>query len=170
MGKGNKNNNRNTSDKKRRIFGLIAENQPGIIERLAGLCLRRGFNIDTMVAGKTAQEGISHVIVSMVADSKTTEQVEKQVYKIIEVLKVTDLTKNSIIREHCLIKISSTPKTRQDITNFAKLNHAQILDASQKSIILEISSEPEKIDKFIEALKPFGIKELSRAGINALAK
>jgi acetolactate synthase-1/3 small subunit len=157
-------------DKKRRIIGILSEDQPGIIERLAGLFLRRGFNIDTIIAGKSAQEGISHIVVSMNADSKTLEQVEKQVYKIIEVTKVNDLTDNSIVREHCLIKITSTEKTRQDIVNFAQLNHAQILEANQKSIIVEIVSEPEKIDRFVEALKSFGIKELSRTGINALSK
>ncbi|MFA6064976.1 MAG: acetolactate synthase small subunit [archaeon] len=164
------NGNGSNSEKKRRILGLLAEDQPGIIERLAGLFLRRGFNIDTIIAGKTAQEGISHVVVSMNTDSKTLEQVEKQVYKIIEVVKVNDLTENSIIREHCLIKVTSTEQNRKDILNFTQLNGAQVLDANHKSIIVEIVSEPEKIDKFVEALKPFGIKELSRTGINALAK
>jgi len=171
MANGNITTNGNgNGEKKRRILGLLAEDQPGIIERLAGLFLRRGFNIDTIIAGKTAQEGISHIVVSMNTDTKTLEQVEKQVYKIIEVVKVNDLTENSIIREHCLIKISSNEKNRQDITNFVQLNHAQILEANHKSIIVEITSEPEKIDKFVIALKPFGIKELSRTGINALAK
>jgi acetolactate synthase-1/3 small subunit len=166
---GNSNGN-NSNEKKRRILGLLAEDQPGIIERLAGLFLRRGFNIDTIIAGKTAQEGVSHIVVSMNADSKTLEQVEKQVYKIIEVVKVNDLTENSIVREHCLIKVTSTEKTRQDIINFAQLNKAQVLEANHKSIIVEIVSEPDKIDRFVEALKSFGIKEMSRTGINALAK
>jgi len=169
MANGNENTNGN-GEKKRRILGLLAEDQPGIIERLAGLFLRRGFNIDTIIAGKTAQEGISHIVVSMNTDSKTLEQVEKQVYKIIEVVKVNDLTNNSIIREHCLIKVSSTESNRKDILNFTQLNGAQVLDANHKSIIVEIVSEPEKIDKFVMSLKPFGIKELSRTGINALAK
>lgn len=155
---------------KKHILGLVAEDKPGIIERLSGLFLRRGFNIDTMVAGKTAQEGISHIVVSMNADEGTIEQVKKQVYKIIEVLKVNELTENSVIREHCLIKINSTPTTRKDIISLTEMNKASILEANQKSIIIEIASEPEKIDSFIEALKPFGIKELSRTGINALIK
>jgi acetolactate synthase-1/3 small subunit len=157
-------------EKRRHILGLIAEDKPGIIERLSGLFLRRGFNIDTMVAGKTAQPGISHIVVSMNADARTLEQVKKQVYKIIEVLKVNELTENSVIREHCLIKINSTPKTRKDIIYLAELNKATVLEANQKSIILEFVTEPEKIDSFIEALKPFGLKELSRTGINALTK
>ena len=170
MANTNTTNGNGSGEKKRRILGLLAEDQPGIIERLAGLFLRRGFNIDTIIAGKSAQEGISHVVVSMNTDSKTLEQVEKQVYKIIEVVKVNDLTENSIIREHCLIKVTSTEQNRKDILSFTQLNGAQVLEANHKSIIVEIVGEPEKIDKFVEALKPFGIKELSRTGINALAK
>jgi len=157
-------------EKKKHIIGLLVEDQPGVLERLAGLFLRRGFNIETIIVGKTAQEGVSHIVISLIGDDKTLEQLEKQVYKIIEVVKVNDLTNNSIIREHCLIKVSSTESNRKDILNFTQLNGAQVLDANHKSIIVEIVSEPEKIDKFVMLLKPFGIKELSRTGINALAK
>jgi len=157
-------------EKKKHIIGLLVEDQPGVLERLAGLFLRRGFNIETIIVGKTAQEGVSHIVISLIGDDKTLEQLEKQVYKIIEVVKVNDLTNNSIIREHCLIKVSSTESNRKDILNFTQLNGAQVLDANHKSIIVEIVSEPEKIDKFVMSLKPFGIKELSRTGINALAK
>lgn len=156
-------------EKKKHIIGLLVEDQPGVLQRLTGLFLRRGFNIDTIIVGKTAQAGISHIVLSLVADERTLEQLEKQVYKIIEVVKVTELTQNSVTREHCLIKVSSSEKTRQDIINFAKLDGAVVLEANHKSILVEIVGEPAKIDKFVEVMKPFGIKELSRTGINAMS-
>ena len=160
---------RKGGEKRKHIIGLFVEDQPGVLQRLTGLFLRRGFNIDTIIVGKTAQPGISHIVLSLVADEKTLEQLEKQVYKIIEVIKVMDLTKNSVTREHCLIKISSTEKTRQDILAFAKIAGVTVLEINQKSILIEITNEPQKIDKFVESMKPYGIKELSRTGINAMS-
>ena len=93
-----------------------------------------------------------------------------QVSKLIEVIKVIDLGENSVVREHCLIKISSTEKTRQDILNFAEIHKAKILEANHKSIIAEVVGAPAKIDMFVELMKPFGIKEMSRTGVNALAR
>ena len=157
-------------EKKKHIVGLLVEDRPGVLQRLSGMFLRRGFNIETIIVGKTAQPGVSHIILSLFADDKTLEQLEKQVYKIIEVVKVINLEENSVIREHCLVKVSSSEKTRQDIMNFAQLNKANVLEANQKSILIEIVALPEKIDQFIEALRPFGIKELSRTGINAMQR
>jgi acetolactate synthase-1/3 small subunit len=157
-------------EKRKHIIGLLVEDQPGVLERLAGLFLRRGFNIETIIVGKTAQEGVSHIVISLIGDDKTLEQLEKQVYKIIEVVKVIELTVDSVVREHCLIKVSSTPENRQDIINFVELNKATVLQTNHKSIIVEIVEEPKKVDEFVLAMKPFGIKELSRTGINAMTK
>jgi acetolactate synthase-1/3 small subunit len=160
----------NGTEIKRRVLGLFVEDEPGVLGRITGLLLRRGFNIDTIIVGKTAQKGVSHIVISINADNATLEQLEKQVYKIIEVVRVVDLTSNSILREHCMVKINSNTKNSQDIVNFAKLADANVLEMNKNSIILEIVSEPEKITDFIETLKPFGIKELSRTGINAMSK
>ncbi len=155
---------------KKHVLGLLVEDKPGVLERLSGLFLRRGFNIDTIIVGKTTQPTVSHIVISLFADDKTLEQLEKQVYKIIEVIKVTNFTDTGIMREHCLIKISSTQENRKDILSFVELNKATVLEANHKSIIVELVAEPEKIDKFVEAIKPFGIKELSRTGINSLQR
>jgi acetolactate synthase-1/3 small subunit len=155
---------------KKRIVSLLVEDQPGVIERLSGLFLRRGFSIETIIAGRTATPGISTIVISLFADKKTLEQLEKQVYKVIEVIKVIDLTENSVVREHCLIKVNSTPQTRQDILNFAKLSNAKVLEANHKSILIEVVDEPEAIDKFVESMKTFGVKEVSRTGVNAMGR
>jgi len=155
---------------KKHILGLMVEDNPGVIERITGLFFRRGFNIDTIIVGKTAKPNISHVIISLQASDATIEQLEKQVSKLIEVIKVIDLGENSVVREHCLVKINSTEKTRQDILNFAEMHKAKILEANHTSIIAEVIGAPEKIDMFIELIRPYGIKEMSRTGVNALPR
>ena len=155
---------------KKHILGLMVEDNPGVMERITGLFFRRGFNIDTIVVGKTENPHISHIIISLYADDATVEQLEKQVNKLIEVIKVTDLGENSVVREHCLIKVNSNEKTRQDILNFAEMHKAKILEANHTSIIAEVVGSPEKINMFIDLMKPFGIKGMSRTGVNALQR
>jgi len=158
------------SEKKRRILGIVLEDKTGVLERLTGLFVRRGFNIETIIVGKTSKHKIAHIIISLDADDKTIEQIEKQVYKIIEVLKVVDLSENSVVREHCLVKVNSTDKTRADIQNFASLHKANVLEVNHESIIIELVGSPEKIDHFLEIISPFGIKDMSRTGINAMPR
>lgn len=164
------NGNGNGKEKKKHIIGLVVEDEPGVLERLAGLFLRRGFNIETIIVGKTAKPGISHIIISLFADDKTIEQLEKQAYKVIDVLKVINLEDKSVLREHCLVKISSNDKTRADIQNFASLHKANVLEINHDSMIIEIVGSPEKIDHFIELMKPYGVKDLSRSGVNAMPR
>ena len=157
-------------NEKKHILGLMVEDNPGVMERITGMFFRRGFNIDTIIVGKTAKPNISHIIISLNADEKTLEQLEKQVSKLIEVVKVIDLGKDSVVREHCLIKVNSNEKIRQDILSFAEMHKAKILEANHKTIIIEVTGSPEKIDMFIELMQKFGIKSLSRTGVNALQR
>ena len=158
-------------NEKRHIIGILVEDQPGVMAKLSGLFARRGFNIDTIIVGKTAQEGVSHIVISLVADDKTLEQVEKQVNKLVDVIKILDLNpEHSVVREHCLIKVSSNEKTRQDILNLIQLHKANPLDVNHESIVIEVVGSPEKIDSFIELMRKYGIKEFSRSGINALQR
>jgi acetolactate synthase-1/3 small subunit len=157
-------------EKKKYILGIVVEDETWVLERLSGLFVRRGFNIETIIVGKTSKTGLSHIIISLFADERTIEQLEKQVYKIIEVIKVVDLTSNSVVREHCLIKVHSTEKTRQDVQNFASLHKANVLEINHESMIIELVGSPEKIDHFLELMKPFGIKDMSRSGVNAMLR
>jgi acetolactate synthase I/III small subunit len=157
-------------NEQKHILGLMVEDNPGVMERITGLFFRRGFNIDTIIVGKTAKPNISHIIISLQADDATVEQLEKQVSKLIEVIKVIDLGENSVVREHCLVKVNSDEKTRQDILNFAELHKAKVLEANHTSVIIETVGSPDKIDMFVELMRPFGIKEMSRTGVNALCR
>lgn len=157
--------------KHKHIIGILVEDHPGVMAKLSGMFARRGFNIDTIIVGKTIQPKISHIVISLTADNKTIEQVEKQVKKLIDVIKIIDLDpKHSVVREHCLVKIVSTPESRQEILNFTKLHKAKVLDINHESIIVEIVGSPEKVNSFIELMKKFGIRESSRTGINALQR
>jgi acetolactate synthase I/III small subunit len=157
-------------NEKKHILGLMVEDNPGVMERITGLFFRRGFNMDTIIVGKTINPKISHIIISLSADDATIEQLKKQVSKLIEVVKIIDLGKDSVVREHCLIKVNSNEKIRQDILNFCKMHKAKILEANHTSLIIETVGAPEKIDIFIDLMRPLGIKSLSRTGVNALQR
>ncbi len=156
---------------RRHIIGLLVEDHPGVMSKLSGLFARRGFNIDTIIVGKTAKQGISHIVISLVADDKTLEQVEKQVNKLVDVVKLIDLSpKHSVVREHCLVKVASSAKSRADLANTAKLHKANVLDIGNESMIIEVTGKPEKIDNFLELMRKYGVKEMSRTGINAMQR
>lgn len=158
-------------EKKMRIVEILVVDEPGVLSKISGLFSRRGFNIDTIIVGKTNIENISRIVISLTVDERTIEQLDKQLYKLIDVVRLSSYGRDSsVVREHCLVKVASTEKTRSDLLNIGKLFGANILDAGAKSIIIELSSEPSKIDSFIDALSKHGIKELSRTGVNALRK
>ena len=155
----------------RHIIGILVDDHPGIMAKLSGLFARRGFNIDTIIVGKTAKKGVSHIVISLLADARTIEQVEKQVNKLVDVVKLVDLNpKHSVVREHCLVKVASTADSRDDIVNLVKLHKAKALDINNSSIIVELVGSPEKIDNFLDLMRKYGIREFSRTGINALQR
>ncbi|MDP6670332.1 MAG: acetolactate synthase small subunit [archaeon] len=161
-----KNGKKNESE---HIIGILVDDHPGVMSKLCGLFARRGFNINSIIVGKTDKPGLTHIVISLVADNRTIEQVEKQINKLIDVVKITDLSpQHSVVREHCLVRVSSTESSRDAIVNLAKLKDAKVLNVNHTSIILELVDSPQKIDNFLEMLAKYGVKELSRTGINAM--
>lgn len=154
---------------KRKIIGIIVENEPGAMEKVSGLFARRSFNIDTINVGKTFDPKLAHIIISLDAEKNNIEQVEKQVNKLIDVVEVVDLTNESVIREHCLIKIGFK-KNEEEIVSLVKKNKGTITNINHKNIVVEKVSTPEEINSFIKTIKDLEIKEISRSGINALKK
>ncbi len=156
---------------RKHIIGILVEDRPGVLAKLSGMFSSRGFNIDTIIVGKTAIPGVSHIVISLFGDERTLEQLEKQVNKLIDTIKVIDLSpKHSVVREHCLVKVAGNPKTRADLVNIAKLHKASVLDLGTDSVVVEIVGGPEKIDNFLKLMKKYGIKEISRTGINAMQR
>lgn len=149
----------------------LVEDRPGVLNRVASLIRRRGFNIESIAVGHSELPGLSRM--TIVVDGATTavEQVRKQLEKVIEVVKVTDITGGSIIdRELALIKVHATPAMRSEIIQIVDIFRANIVDVSPDSLIVEVTGDEEKIDSLYSLLRKFGIKELTRTGRIALQR
>jgi acetolactate synthase I/III small subunit len=158
--------------KHKHIISMIVEDSPGVLTKITGLFMRRNFNIDTITVGKTLKPGISKVIISIIGEDNILEQVEKQCNKLIDVIKVQELHRDtSLIRETCLIKVSvRNDKVKSDLIKYTEIYNAKIVDIIPKQAILEICDDPGKVESFIELVKQYGIKELSRSGITGISK
>lgn len=157
---------------RRHVIAMLVEDQPGVLTRIAGMFARRGFNIDTITVGKTTKKGISKMVVTVVGDDSTLEQIEKQVNKLIDTIKVIEMPdERSVIRELCLVKVNiSDKKAKEDILRYTKIYKTKIVDITTKSLIAEIIGDPAKIDSFIDLMKQFGVKEISRTGVTAISR
>lgn len=149
----------------------LVEDRPGVLNRVASLIRRRGFNIESIAVGHSELPGLSRM--TIVVDGATTavEQVRKQLEKVIEVVKVADITEGGIVaRELALIKVHATRAMRSEIIQIVDIFRANIVDVSADSLIVEVTGDEEKIDSLYSLLKKFGIKELTRTGRIALPR
>lgn len=147
------------------VLVALVENEPGVLARVAGLFRRRGFNIDSLAVGRTDNPNVSRM--TIVVDGATTavEQVTKQLYKVIEVLKISELGDDpSIVLELALIKITATAANRAELLQLAEVYHGKVVDIAADSLIVELTGEEGKIEAFIRLVRPFGIKEMARSG------
>ncbi len=152
-------------------LSVLVENKPGVLARVAGLFSRRGFNIDSLAVGVTENPEISRMTIVVKGNDKVLEQVTKQLNKLIEVIKVSDLkAEESVERELVMIKVVAEPKTRSGIMQIADIFRARIVDVSPKTLIIEITGDETKINAMESLLKQFGIKELARTGKVALTR
>jgi len=141
------------------------ENKPGVLARVSSLFARRGYNIESLAVGPTENEDTSRMTIVVSGEDIVIEQVTKQLNKLIDVLKVSDITTSPTVgRELALIKVEATTQTRAEIIQIADIFRAKIVDISPKTVIVEVTGEEEKIKAIEELLKKFGIKELVRTG------
>lgn len=155
----------------RHVISVKVENKSGVLARVAGLFSARGYNIDSLTVSETEQHNVSVMTIVVKGDDRIIEQVKKQLNKLIDVIKISDhLISNSIQRELALLKISASPSKRLEVFQLAQMFKAEIADISQKNMTLSIDSDPESLDKFIDLLRPYGIKELIRSGRVSLSK
>lgn len=147
-------------------------NRPGVLNRITNLFSKRNYNIESISVGLTEQEGVSRITcVVHVESERDSEQITKQLNKQIDVLKVTDISDQAIVeRELALIKVLSTHQTRNEIYALIEPFRATVIDVSKDSLVIQITGESEKIEAFIELIKPYGIKELSRTGTTAFPR
>ncbi len=155
----------------RQTISVLVENQAGVLNRITNLFARRAFNIESLAVGTTDDPTISRITIIVDSGNSVVEQVEKQLNKLVDVIKVRTLDENNLIgRELVLIKVNATSKTRQDIMTICDLMGARVADISPSSLTLELSDTPDRIQVFEDMLRPFSIKALARTGVIALQK
>jgi len=154
------------------IIAAIVEHKPGVLYRVSNMFRRRGFNIESITVGPVEPRDLARMTITVKGDEKTVEQVIKQMSKLIDVIKVSRLDPTNIVtREMALIKVHApNSRARSDIINYANIFRARVVDVSLESLMVEITGDSEKIDAFIELMKPFGVKEIARTGITALSR
>jgi acetolactate synthase-1/3 small subunit len=152
-------------------IAVLVNDHPGVLQRVSGLFGRRGFNIESIAVGQSEEAGLSRMVIVTVGDENTLEQIEKQLYKLIDVIKVIDLSsKPMVARELAIIKVKAEPPQRPEIMGVVETFRASVVDIATTSLIVQVVGDTEKIDAMIELLKPYGIRELSRTGVTAMIR
>lgn len=154
------------------IISALVLHKPGVLQRVAGLFTRRGFNIENITVGTSEQEKMARMTIIARGDDKVLEQITKQLNKLIDVVKVRDLEPESTVkRELCLIKIHApAERIRSEVIQYANIFRGRIIDASPETLTIEITGSPDKIEALIELLRGFGIKEIARTGPTAISR
>ena len=151
--------------------GLIVENHHGVLNRIAGLYGKRGYNIDSLAVGETEDPRLSRMTFVVVGDDAVLEQVRKQLEKIVTVVRVDDTgAGDHVERDLMLIKVASPPGRRSEIRELVEIFRALIVDVAPDAVMIEISGKERKIEAFIELMRPFGILELVRSGRIAMTR
>ncbi len=154
-----------------RVLSVLVENESGVLTRIAGLFSRRGFNIESLTVGPTENPCYARMTITVNASNFAVEQITKQLHKLINVIKITDLTETTFVdRELALIKVSSTITSRSEIIQIADLFRSRIVDVSEEILIVEVTGDQGKINAIVHLLNKFGIKEIARTGRVALSR
>ena len=155
----------------RHTLSVLVEDKPGVLTRVAGLFARRALNIHSLAVGPTELSGISRITVVVDADGELLEQVTKQLNKLVNVIKIVELTpESSVQRDHIMVKVRADAATRLQVTQAADLFRATIVDVSTESVVIESTGSRDKIHALLDVLEPFGIREIVRAGTVALGR
>lgn len=153
------------------VISTLVEDKPGVLQKVAGLFTRRGFNIDSITVGESEVPGLARMIIVVTGDRKTLEQVTKQLNKLIDVIKIKDISHTSVKRELSLIKVNvPNEKARAEIMQYVNIFRAKIVDVCEEALIIEITGDKQKVDAFIKLLKTYGIKRISRTGLTAISR
>jgi len=152
-------------------ISVLVENEFGVLARVSGLFSGRGFNIDSLTVAPTNEEGMSRITIVTRGDEKILEQINKQLNKLIDVIKVIDFTDGSgIEREMALIKVTAEDENRAEVLRIVDIFRAKIIDVTSKSYTIEATGNPVKIEAILDLLRPLGLKELVRTGAVAIGR
>ena len=149
----------------------LVEDKPGVLNRVASLFRRRAFNIESLTVGHTEKPGISRMTIVVNSDEISAERVVANLYKLVNVIQVDDLGRTTAVsRDLALVKVSADSVNRIEIMQLVEVFRARIVDVANDSLIIEITGDEEKIDSFVEVLRPYGIIEMVRTGVVAMAR
>jgi acetolactate synthase-1/3 small subunit len=155
----------------RHTLSVLVENKPGVLARVSGLFARRGFNIHSLAVGPTEREEVSRMTIVVNVEDKPLEQVVKQLNKLVNVLKIVELEKDqSVERELLLIKVKADQQSRAPIIEMATIFRAKIVDVSPNALTIEATGSPDKLHALTDLLHQFGVREMVRTGLVALAR
>lgn len=155
----------------RHVISALVMNEPGVLANVAGMFAARGFNIDSLVVGRTEDPNLSRMTIVVTADDNTLEQVRNQLAKLVPVVNVHDFAGSAYVeRDLCLLKVAVSPDKRNEVIEIANLFRGRIIDIAPESLVIEIAGTEDKIEALIELVEPYGIKELARTGVIAMSR
>ena len=157
---------------KKFLLAILVDNKPGVLTHVVGLISRRAFNIESINAGYTEEESVTRINIVVSVDSEwELEQVKHQLSKLIDVVKIVNLTEvDNITRELVLIKVKATAEARADLINIVNIFRAKIVDVSKENVVIELTGEESKINAICEVLSEYEIVEIARTGAIALSR
>lgn len=155
----------------KKVFQLLVDNNPGVLSRISGLFSRRGYSIESITAGVTADFKVTRITIVAVGDDVVLEQIEKQLGKLVDVRDIKELKPSeSVYRELALIKVKATPEQRQGVISVVDIFRAKVIDVAKDSLIIELTGDQAKIEAFLNLLEGYEILELARTGIAGLCR
>ena len=155
----------------RHVLGLLVEDKPGLLTRVAGLFARRGFNIISLAVGPSEVPELSRITVVVDLEDLKLEQVTKQLNKLINVVKIVELEQNqAVIREHLLIKVRVDNKTRSQVLEAVNLFRARVVDVGTDVLVIEVTGDSQKVQALLRVLEPYGVKEIAQSGLLAIGR
>jgi acetolactate synthase-1/3 small subunit len=153
------------------IISALVENKPGVLAHVAGMFAARAFNIDSLAVGRTEDPALSRMTIVVIGDDRVVEQVRKQLAKIVPVVKVQDYAGQSVVaRDLMLMSVTAPPEKRPEIVSIVEMFRGKVVDISPKQLMVEVSGPESKIEAFINACRPYGIKSVTRTGTIAMPR
>ena len=153
------------------VISALVQNQPGVLAHVAGMFAARGFNIDSLVVGRTEDPDLSRMTIVVLGDDRTMEQVRKQLGKVVPVVKVRDFEGTPCVeRDLMLLRVHVAPAKRPEVVELVNLFRGRVVDVARHSVVVELAGPEDKIEAFVDLVRPYGIRELARTGVIAMQR
>ncbi len=157
--------------KMKHTLSVLVEDEAGVLSRISSLFARRGYNIESLAVGQAEQGGVSRITMVVAGDDRIIEQITKQLYKLVNVLKVQDITETPCVeRELMLLKVNASSSNRSEVIELAQIFRARVVDVAEDSLTLEVVGDPGKMVAIVQVLQKFGLKEIARTGKISLTR